>query len=108
MDNKTVNKNTSNTNLKFFFIKLFSISIAIILIINFLFNTILSDRLDGIDKILSLSDRDSRFEIRDRLRMEIEKGLNKENLIKEQDKILLYKLYLKIKEEFKNLDNSKL
>lgn len=108
MDNKTVNKNTSNTNLKFFFIKLFSISIAIILIINFLFNTILSDRLDGIDKILSLSDRDSRFEIRDRLRMEIEKGLNKENLIKEQDKILLYKLYLKIKEEFKNLDKSKL
>ena len=108
MDNKTVNKNSSNTNLKFFFIKLFSISIAIILIINFLFNTILSDRLDGIDKILSLSDRDSRFEIRDRLRMEIEKGLNKENLIKEQDKILLYKLYLKIKEEFKNLDKSKL
>ena len=108
MDNKTVNKNTSNTNLKFFFIKLFSISIAIILIINFLFNTILSDRLDGIDKILSLSDRDSRFEIRDRLRMEIEKGLNKENLIKEQDKILLYKLYLKIKKEFENLDKTNL
>ena len=108
MDNKIGDKKTSNSNLKFFFIKLFSISIAIILIINFLFNTILSDRLDGIDKILSLSDRDSRFEIRDRLRLKIEKGLNKENLIKEQDKILLYKLYLKIKKEFKNLDKSKL
>jgi len=29
-------------------------------------------------------------------------------MIAEDDKILLYKLYLKIKEEFKNLDKSKL
>ena len=108
MNESDNNKSSNQKNLKIFFIKLFSISIAIILIINFLFNMILSDRLDGIDKILSIGDRNARFEIRDQLRMEIEKGLNKENLISEQDKILLFKLYLKIKEEFKNLDKNKL
>ena len=108
MEHKTQSKNKPNSDLKFFFIKLFSISIAIILIINFLFNMILSDRLDGIDKILNIGDRNTRFEIRDQLRKEIEKGLSKENLISEQDKILLFKLYIKIKEEFDSLDKSKL
>ena len=108
MDHTSENKNTSKGNLKIFFIKLFSISIAIILIINFLFNMILSERLDKIDKILNLGDRNERFEIRDKIRWEIEKGLTKENLFSEQDRILLFKLYLKIKEEFKNLDKSKL
>ena len=108
MDKKIENKNTSNSNLKFFFIKLVSISIAIILIINFLFNMILSERLDKIDKILSVIDRNERVEIGNKIRNEIENTLNKENLIYEQDKILLFKLYLKIKEEFKNLDKSKL
>ena len=86
-----------DNNLKFFFIKLVSISIAIILIINFLFNMILSERLDKIDQILNLNDRDTRFEIRNQIRKEIEKSLSKENLISEQDKILLFKLYLKPK-----------
>jgi len=108
MDKKIENKNTSNGNLKIFFIKLVSISIAIILIINFLFNMILSERLDKIDKILSVIDTNERIEIRNKIRNEIENTLNKENLIYEQDKILLFKLYLKIKEEFKNLDKSKL
>lgn len=108
MDKKIENKNTSNSNLKFFFIKLVSISIAIILIINFLFNMILSERLDKIDKILSVIDTNERIEIRNKIRSEIENTLDKENLIYEQDKILLFKLYLKIKEEFKNLDKSKL
>ena len=108
MDNKAENRNVYKGNLKFFFIKLVSISIAVILIINFLFNMILSERLDKIDKILSVIDRNERIEIRNKIRNEIENTLNKENLIYEQDKILLFKLYLKIKEEFKNLDKSKL
>jgi hypothetical protein len=108
MDNKSQNKNINKSNLKLFFIKLVSISIAVILIINFLFNMILSERLEGIDRILNLNDRETRFEIRNQIRDEIEKGLNKENLMNEQDKILLYKLYIKIKEEFENLDKDKL
>ena len=108
MNNKTENQKPSNTNLKFFFIKLISISIAIILIINFLFNSILSERLDKIDKILNLNDRNTRLDIRDKIRVEIEKGLNQEKIFNEEDKILLFKLYLKIKEEFSNIDKSKL
>ena len=108
MDNKSENKKGSKTDLNFFFIKLFSISVAIVLIINFLFNTILADRLDRIDKILSFGDKNSRFETRDKIRSELTQSLDKENLIDEQDKILLYKLYLKIRKEFKHLDKSKL
>jgi hypothetical protein len=108
MDHKIDDKKKSKKELKTFFIKLFSISLAIILIINFLFNTILADRLEKIDKILNFADKNSRFEIRDKIRLEIENGLEKKNLINEKDKILLYKLYLKIKKEFKDLDKSKL
>ena len=108
MDHETNDKKKSKKELKTFFIKLFSISLAIILIINFLFNTILADRLEKIDKILNFADKNSRFEIRDKIRLEIENGLEKKNLINEKDKILLYKLYLKIKKEFKDLDKSKL
>ena len=69
---------------------------------------ILGDRLEGIDKILNISDRNTRFEMRDKLRFELTKSLDQKNLINEEDKILLFKLYLKIKEEFKSLDKNKL
>ena len=39
---------------------------------------------------------------------ELSKGLNKENMIAEEDKIILYKLYLKIKKEFEDLDKNNL
>ena len=106
----TENSNNSNSRkkLKFFFIKLISISLAIMIIVNFLFNMILGERLDKIDNILSISDSSERHELRNKIRKEINKGLNKENLINEEDKILLYKLFLKIKEEFKDLDKSKI
>ena len=35
-------------------------------------------------------------------------GLNNDNLISEEDKILLYKLYLKLKKEFDEIDKNKL
>ena len=56
----------------------------------------------------NISKGNLKFEIRDEIRAEIEKSLTKDNIIDEQDKILLFKLYLKIREEFKNLDRSKL
>ena len=100
------NKSKSGVNLKIFFIKLISISIAIIIIINFLFNIILAERLDKIDKILSVSESTKRYELKEKIRDEINHGLSKENMLHEEDKILLYKLYLKIKKEFKDLDKS--
>ena len=90
------NKSKSGVNLKIFFIKLISISIAIIIIINFLFNIILAERLEKIDKILSVSESTQRYELKEKIRDEINQGLNKENMLHEEDKIILYKLYLKI------------
>ena len=94
------NKEIKQRGYKSFFVKLVSISIAIVIIINLIFNLIFSERLEKMDKIFSLD--------RNKIRSELSKGLNKENMIAEEDKILLYKLYLKIKEEFGNLDKSKL
>ena len=46
--------------------------------------------------------------MKDKIRKELNDGLNKEFLISEEDKILLYKLYIKLKNEFTNLDKDKL
>ena len=102
------NKPKSGVNLKIFFIKLISISVAIIIIINFLFNIILAERLEKIDKILSVSESTNRYELKEKIRDEINQGLDKKNMLHEEDKILLYKLYLKIKKEFNDLDKSKI
>ena len=108
MEDKENSKKISQNNLKSFFIKLASISIAIVIVINLLFNLIFAERLENLDKIMSLDKRKMRSEFKQKIRNEISKGLSKENMIAEEDKILLYKLYLKIKEEFGNLDKSKL
>ncbi len=102
------NVKTVRNNYKSFFIKLASISIAIVIVVNLLFNLIFAERLEKIDKILMLDKSKIRSEFKHKLRSELSKGLEKDNMIAEDDKILLYKLYLKIKEEFKNLDKSKI
>ena len=101
-------KKIQKSNIKVFLIKLVSISIAIVIVINLIFNLILGERLEKIDKILSLNSSASRYEIKEKIRKELSDGLEKENMIAEEDKIILYKLFLKIKKEFKNLDKSKI
>jgi len=105
----TENSNSSKDrlNLKNFFIKLVAISIAIIIVINFLFNMMFAERLEKIDRILSIGEPADRYELKEKLKKEINKGLNKEELINEEDKVLLYKLYLKLKKEFEDLDKDK-
>ena len=108
---KKVQKNTKmklQNTYKSFFIKLAAISIAIVIIINLLFNIIFAERLEKLDKALSLNKSKTRSEIKQKIRNELSKGLNKENMLNEEDKILLYKLYIKIKKEFENLDKTKL
>ena len=46
------NKKSSQKTLKIFFIKLISISIAIVILINIVINLFLAERLETIDKIL--------------------------------------------------------
>ena len=102
------NKNSSQKNLKIFFIKLISVSIVILIMINLIFNLFVAERLEKIDKILLLNKKEYRNEIKEKIREELNSGLNKENLIYEEDKILLYKLYQKLKKEFQDMDKSKL
>tara|TARA_Y100000992_G_scaffold199268_1_gene135698 strand:+ start:119 stop:433 length:315 start_codon:yes stop_codon:yes gene_type:complete len=101
-------QDTSNKsqNLKTFFIKLISIVLAIIITINILYNLILSERLEKIDRILLLNNDQYREKIKDKIRKELQDGLEKENMISVEDKKLLYKIYLKLKDEFKSLEKS--
>jgi len=108
MNENLNNKNNSQKSLKVFFIKLISISIAAIIIINLIFNLIFAERLEKIDKILLLDDSAYRNVMKDKIREELNKGLDKENILYEEDKILLYKFYQKLKKEFQELDKNKL
>ena len=98
----------SRKSLKSFFIKLISISVAIVVVINLVFNLLFAERLEKIDKILLLDDSAYRNVMKDKLREELNKSLSKENSLYEEDKILLYKFYQKLKKEFQDLDKSKL
>jgi hypothetical protein len=92
-------------NLKSFFIKLVSISIAIIVIVNVIFNLILAERLAKIDKIFSILEVSERKNLKNNIISELEKGLEKDQLINNEDKEIILKVYKKIKEEFSKLEN---
>jgi len=106
-ENKNITSR-SQKSLKGFFIKLISISIAVFIVINLIFNLIFAERLEKIDKILLLNNNQFRHEIKEKIKNELTDSLNKENILYEEDKILLYKIYLKLKKEFEALDKSKI
>ena len=99
-----MNKDKNKSEIKKFLIKLAAITFAIIIIINVTYNLIFAEKLENINKLLMLNNKESIDNVKDKIRLEIEKGLNKESIINEEDKILLYKLYLKIKNEFKEVE----
>ena len=92
-------------NLKIFFIKLASITFAVIIIINVIFNLIFADKLEKLDQILSLDKSKFRSEMKEKIRNEIRDGLAKDKILNEEDKLLLFNLYKKIKSEFQELEN---
>ena len=97
--------NHDNKNdLKRFFIKLIAITFSIIIIINITYNLIFAEKFENIDKILSLNNKQNIEEVKDKIRLEIKNGLAKDKILNEEDKILLYKLYLKISNEFEEID----
>ena len=95
-------KDRNQTTLKIFFIKLISISIAIIIIINVLFNLLVSN-FEYVDTLLSFNELETRREHAEKLRNNLNDLLKKDNIIKNEDKILLYKLYQKLKSEFEEI-----
>ena len=80
-------------NLKIFFIKLVSVSLAIIIIINVLFNLIIADKFEQLNVLLSLNELENRRELGNEIRNDLKNLLNKDKLFNKEDKILIYKLY---------------
>tara|TARA_B100001179_G_scaffold165755_1_gene121924 strand:+ start:544 stop:852 length:309 start_codon:yes stop_codon:yes gene_type:complete len=97
-------ENNKNQNLKIFFIKLVSISLAIVFVINILFNLIVADKFKSVGLLLSIDELETRRELGNKIRDDIEQVLKKEHIIKKEDKLLIYKLYQKIKSEFKDIE----
>ena len=98
-----MDNNTNPKNLKIFFIKLISIFIVTIIVINVLFNLIISDKMEYFDILLSLTELENRRDYGNQFRDNLNELLKKDEIIKEEDKILLYKLYQKLKSEFEEI-----
>ena len=101
-----MNKVNGTNNLKKFFIKLISVTLAIIVAFNIIFNLIFADKLDNLSRILSLNEKENIDQVKDKLRLEIKKALDKDHILNQEDKILLYKFYIKIKNEFEEIEKN--
>jgi len=96
-----------NDKIKYFLVKLISITFAIIIIISVFYNLFLAERLENIDKMLSLTKKENRIYVKDKIRNEIKRSLKKDKILNNNDKILLYEFYKKIKKEFGDIDTTK-
>ena len=101
MDQKE-NKN----EIKKFLIKLAAITFAIIIIINVTYNLILADKMENLNTILSLNKKENIEQIKNKIRVEIKKGLQKDKILEDEDKKLLIDLYNKLKKEFKTFESN--
>ena len=99
-----MNEDNEKSNLKKFFIKLIAITFSIIIIINVTYNLIFAEKFETIDKLLSLSDKENVELIKNKIRSEMKKGLLKDKIINDEDKILFYDFYQKIKNEFSEIE----
>ena len=99
-----MNEDNDKASLKKFFIKLIAITFSIIIIINITYNLIFAEKFESINKLLSLSDKESVELIKNTIRSEMKKALLKDKIINDKDKILFYKFYLKVKNEFQEIE----
>ena len=99
-----MNPNNDKDSLKRFFIKLIAITFSIIVIINVTYNLIFAEKLETLEKILSINDKENIDQIKDKVRKEIKKGLLKDKILNDDDRILLKQFYLKIQNEFKDIE----
>ena len=95
----------NQSNLKVFFIKVAAITFSIIIIINVTYNLILADKLENINRLLQLNNKENIEEVKNKIRKEIKKGIEKDKILNDEDKVLFYKFYKKIKKEFSGIEN---
>ena len=93
-----MNQNNSKSDLKKFFIKLIAIIFAVVVVINVSYNLIIAEKLE------SIGSKENIELIKNKIRSEIKNGLDKDKILNEEDKVLLYKFYLKLKNEFDEIE----
>jgi len=93
-----MNSNNKN-NLKIFFIKLVSITFSIIIVVNITYNIFFAEKFDNINQLMELNKKENIDVMKDKIRHEIKKGLNKENIFNKGDAKLLKDFYNKIRQE---------
>ena len=69
-----MSQDSSKNNLKIFFIKLICITLSIIVIINLTYNLIFADKLENLNNFLSINNKESIEQIKNKIRIEIRKG----------------------------------
>tara|TARA_B100000029_G_scaffold357401_1_gene350194 strand:+ start:2265 stop:2570 length:306 start_codon:yes stop_codon:yes gene_type:complete len=99
-----MNNDNNKANLKRFFIKLIMITFSIIIIINVTYNLIFAEKFENVNKLLQLDNKENIEKMKDKIRDEIREGLAKDKILNEDDKKLLYQFYLKVKNEFKEIE----
>ena len=98
-----MNQDNNKSDLKNFFIKLTAIIFSIIIVINITYNLIFADKIENINKLLSL-DKQSVELIKAKIRLEVKNGLLKDKILNDEDKVLFYEFYLKLKNEFEEIE----
>ena len=98
-----MNNDNNKADLKRFIIKLVMVTFSIIVIINVTYNLIFAEKFENINKLLQLDNKENIEKMKDKMREEIRRGLAKDKIFNEEDKKLLYQFYLKVKNEFKEI-----
>ena len=87
---------SKKNNLKQFLIKLCAVSLAAIIVISIVFNLFLADKFQAINQILQINNKETIESVKDKLRAEIQSGLDKDRILNENDAKLLSDFYQKI------------
>ena len=98
-----MNNDNNKADLKRFIIKLVMVTFSVIVIINVTYNLIFAEKFENINKLLQLDNKENIEKMKDKMRDEIREGLAKDKIFNEEDKKLLYQFYLKVKNEFKEI-----
>ena len=98
-----MNQNNGKSSLKKFFIKLIAITFAVVVVINMTYNLIFAEKFESINKLLNLNKKQNIDLMKNKIRIEIRNSLEKDRIFNDTDKKLLYEFYLKIKNEFKDI-----
>jgi len=91
-----------NNEFKVFFVKLVCIFLLIIFVTNYIYNLFISDSINFLKKISNISDRQSREQIKNKIRKEIEYSIEKDRILSKEDAELLQKFLNKISKELKS------